>query len=63
MEKDTNYPKVVFVEAVLMDNREVISMGQTLGFVNKRQQELVENGACKIAKGGEAIIHLGENTA
>lgn len=55
--------KVVYVEAVLMPNGEVIHFGKTLGFANKRQIDLVEKGATKITKGGEAVIALGEQVA
>lgn len=57
------YPKVVYIEAVLMDNNEVIAHGNTLGFINKEQKGLVENEATKLTKGHEVIVALGEHTA
>lgn len=51
---------VVYVEALLMPNGEVIHFGKTLGFVSKRQAEMVESGACKLTKGSEPVIALGK---
>lgn len=53
--------KVVYVEAILMQNGEVLHLGKTLGYVSERQAKLVESGACKITKGGEPIINIGKN--
>lgn len=50
--------KVVYLEAVLMDNDELVHFGKSLGFVSKRQRELVENGACKLTKGNEPIVSI-----
>lgn len=58
-----NYPIVVLVEAVLMANGEVIHYGKTLGFANKKQVNLLESGANKIARGKEPVIALGDNVA
>jgi hypothetical protein len=56
------YPKIVYVEAVLMENGELIHYGQSLGFINARQKKLVESdGAAKLAKGGETIVAIGKN--
>lgn len=50
---------VVYVECVLMPNKEVIHFGKSLGFVSDRQAEMVESGACKLTKGSEPVIALG----
>lgn len=49
-------PKIVLLEACLMPNGEVIHYGKSLGWVGKRQLELIESGAHKIARGGEPIV-------
>lgn len=54
---------VVQLEAVLMENGEVIHYGKSLGFINKKQRELVESGATKLARGGEVMIALKDDTA
>lgn len=54
---------VVYAEAIMAPNGEIVHFGQTLGWANARQIELVENGACKITKGGEPIVSLGERIA
>lgn len=53
--------KIVYVEALLMDNGELLHMGKSLGYVSARQDELVENGACKMTKGSEPIVNIGRN--
>lgn len=57
--------KVVLIEAVLMDNDELIHFGKSLGFIGKKQRELIDagDGACKLARGGEVIVGMGENPA
>lgn len=50
--------KVVYIEAVLMDNKELIHFGKSLGFVSARQVELVESGACKLTKGKEPVVAI-----
>lgn len=55
--------KVVYVEAVLMPNLELIHYGKSLGFISKEQQKLVEAKATKLTKGGEPVIALGKNIA
>lgn len=50
--------KVVYLEAVLMPNGEVIHYGKSLGFVSERQKELVESGACKLTKGKEPVVSV-----
>ena len=53
--------KVVYIEAVLMPNGEVIHFGKSLGFLSDRQIKLVSSGAGKMTKGGEMIVALGKN--
>jgi hypothetical protein len=50
--------KVVYVEAVLMPNREVIHFGKTLGFVTDKQAQLVDSGACKMTTGNEPVVSV-----
>lgn len=50
--------EVVYIEAVLMDNKELLHYGKSLGYVTEYQASLVEEGACKITKGGEAIVAI-----
>ncbi len=50
--------EVVYIEAVLMDNGELLHYGRSLGFIGKRQQELVDNQATKITKGKEKIVAI-----
>lgn len=57
------YPKVVYVEAVIMANGEVIHYGKTLGFANKKQIDLLEAGANKLTRGSEDVIALNGNIA
>ncbi len=61
--KEIEYPKVVYLEAVLMANREVMHFGKSLGFVNERQENLVKNGATKLTKGNEVVIAVNDNVA
>lgn len=53
--------KIVYVEAALMPNGEVIHLGKTLGYVSKRQAEMVESGACKLTRGSEPVVALGKD--
>lgn len=53
-------PLVVHLEALLMPNGEVLHYGKSLGFVDKRQMELVEAGATKLSKGNEIVIGVGK---
>jgi hypothetical protein len=55
--------EVILIEAVLLPNDEVIHFGKTLGFINKKQRDLVKSKATKIARGGEMIIALRPNIA
>lgn len=49
---------VVYLEAILMPNLELIHFGKSLGFVSERQAEMVKSGACKLSKGSEPIVSL-----
>lgn len=49
---------MVYVEAVVMPNDEVISFGKSLGFISKAQRDLIESGAYKQAKNGDIVIAL-----
>jgi len=55
--------KIVYLEAVLMPNGELLHYGKSLGFVDKQQAKLVEGGACKITKGKEPIVAIRPNIA
>ena len=57
------YPKIVLIEGALMANGEVIHFGKSLGFINKKQKDLVESGANKIARGNEPVVALGDKVA
>jgi len=50
--------KVVHIEAVLMNNGEVIHFGKSLGFVSFDQMDLVKKGATKLSRGGEIVVAL-----
>lgn len=63
MSKEIKYPKVVYLEAILMANREVIHYGKSLGFINDRQIDLVESGATKLTKGNEVVIAVNDKVA
>jgi len=55
--------KIVYVEAVLMDNNELIHMGKTLGFIGKKQRELIDtedSGACKLTKPSQPIVAINQ---
>lgn len=54
---------IVLLEAVLMGNGEIIHFGKSLGCINKKQQDLVENGATKTARGHEIIVAIGKDVA
>jgi hypothetical protein len=52
---------VVYIEAVLMDNGELLHFGKSLGYVSKRQHEMVDSGACKLTRGKEPVVAIGKN--
>lgn len=53
-----NNMKVVYIEAVLMDNRELMHYGKSLGFVTEEQFKMVQDDACKLTKGNEPIVAI-----
>lgn len=56
--------ELVYIEALLMDNDELIHNGKTLGFISKKQRKLVDSkGACKLTKGKEPIVAIAPNVA
>lgn len=63
IKKEIEYPKVCLIEGVLMPNKEFIHYGKSLGFINEKQSNLVENEATKLTRGNEVIIALGKNIA
>ncbi len=55
--------EVVYIEAVLMDNDELIHFGKSLGFINKKQRDLIKKGANKITKGKEVVVAIAPQVA
>lgn len=55
--------KIVYVEAVLMPNNELIHMGQTIGYINEKQRELIDSGANKSTRGNEVVVAIRPNVA
>jgi len=58
---EVEYPLIVMIEGALMANGEFIHYGKSLGWINQRQREMVENGATKLARGSEIVIALGKD--
>ncbi len=54
---------IVYLEAVLMPNNEVIHYGKSLGFISGKQADLVKAQATKLTKGNEIIVAVGNNVA
>ena len=50
--------EIVYIEAVLMDNDELIHFGKSLGFISKKQRELIEAGATRLTKGSEPVVSI-----
>ena len=50
--------EIVLIEALLMDNDELIHYGKSLGFITKEQRDLIENKATKLTKGKEIVVCL-----
>ena len=50
--------QLVYIEAVLMDNDELIHMGKSLGFIGETQKKLVDQGATKLTKGKEPVVAI-----
>lgn len=55
--------KIVYVEAALMPNNELIHMGKSLGYINEEQRKLVEAGASKLTKGSQIVVAIRPNVA
>jgi hypothetical protein len=55
--------KIVYLEAVLMPNGELLHYGKSLGYADDQQINLVESGACKLTKGHEPIVAIRPNIA
>ena len=58
--EEVTYPMIVMVEGALMGNGEVIHYGKSLGFISKKQRDLIESRASKIARGTEPVVALGD---
>lgn len=57
-----DYPTIVYIEAALMENKELLHNGKSLGYISDKQQELVESdGAAKLSKGNIPIVNIGKN--
>lgn len=51
--------EIVYIEAVLMPNDEIIHMGKSLGFISQRQRELADSkGAGKLSKAGMLVVEI-----
>lgn len=58
--------ELVYLEAILMDNKELIHKGKSLGFIGTRQSELVESKACKLSHPNMPVVEIkipGEDNA
>ena len=53
----------VMLEAALMENGEVIHYGKTLGYIGKKQRELIESRATKLSRPNVVVVALGDRTA
>jgi len=61
--EDFNCPAIIYIEAVVMPNREVVHYGRSLGFICEKQMELIKSGATKLTKGKEVVVALWDNVA
>ncbi len=50
--------EIVYIEAVLMDNGELIHFGKTLGFITDKQRGLLDARATKMTKGSEPVVAI-----
>ena len=55
--------KIVYIEAALMPNNELIHFGKSLGFISNEQRELVDSGANKLTRGKESVVAISPNVA
>jgi len=62
-EEKVSFPKCIYIEAVVMENGEVLHYGKSLGFICDKQMELIKAGATKIVRGNEIVIALWDNIA
>lgn len=55
--------KIVYIEAALMPNNELIHFGKSIGYINEKQRELIDSGANKLTRGREAVVAIRPNVA
>lgn len=55
--------KIVYIEAALMSNNELIHFGKSLGYISKEQRKLVDSGANKLTRGNEDVVAISPNVA
>lgn len=55
--------KIVYIEAALMPNNELIHFGKSLGYINEKQRKLVDSGANKLTRGKEVVVAISPNVA
>lgn len=53
--------KIVYVEAALMPNNELIHFGKSLGYISSEQRKLVDSGANKLTRGKEDVVAISPN--
>lgn len=54
-------PEIVYLQAVLMPNGEVIHFGKTLGFLNEREWKRIREGNAKLTSAGNVVVELGDH--
>jgi len=62
-EEEVRFPEIVYIEAVVMENGEVIHHGRSLGFICDKQMDLIKSYATKLTKGNKVVIALWDNVA
>lgn len=50
--------KIVYVEAVLMPNNEVLHLGKSLGYISNEQRRLVNAGVNKTSEDNIEVVEL-----
>ena len=50
--------EIVYIEAVLMENNELIHFGKSLGFITNEQRSRVDARATKLTRGKEIVVAL-----
>lgn len=63
MSNKMEYPQIVYIEAALMENGELMHFGKSLGFICKKQKKLVEAEATRLTRGGEVVVVIGDKVA